>query len=157
MQFEPQHDKTNKVSVRPAKTQISLGIHPVWSESSLCAQWVAKNPRTVNTLIRLGGCPDWSESLLGAHSFCWFCHVAAHFCLTLNLKKYRACTAWNIGIKHDFLCINFCWAPREGLKIYKIILSCMNAKKHWRFWLTLAIMPRNVTLSVYILKMPLLE
>ena len=24
------------------KTQISLGIHPVWSESLLCAQWVAK-------------------------------------------------------------------------------------------------------------------
>ena len=31
---EPQHDKTNKMSVRPAKTQISLGIRPVWSESS---------------------------------------------------------------------------------------------------------------------------
>ena len=30
--------------VRPAKTQISLGIWPVWSESSLCAQWVAKEP-----------------------------------------------------------------------------------------------------------------
>ena len=41
---EPRHDKTNKVSVRPAKTQISLGIRPVWSESSLCAQWVAKDP-----------------------------------------------------------------------------------------------------------------
>ena len=42
---EPRHDKTNKMSVRPAKTQISLGIRPVWSESSLCAQWVAKDPR----------------------------------------------------------------------------------------------------------------
>ena len=41
---EPPRDKTNKVSVRPAKTQISLGIRPVWSESSLCAQWVAKDP-----------------------------------------------------------------------------------------------------------------
>ena len=30
------HDKTNKVIVRPAKTQISLSIRPVWSESSLC-------------------------------------------------------------------------------------------------------------------------
>ena len=37
-------DKTNKVTVRPAKTQISLGIRPVWSESSLFAQWVAKDP-----------------------------------------------------------------------------------------------------------------
>ena len=26
---EPPHDKTNKMSVRPAKTQISLGIRPV--------------------------------------------------------------------------------------------------------------------------------
>ena len=42
---EPQHDKTNKVTVRPAKTQISLGIRPVYSESSLCAQWEAKDPR----------------------------------------------------------------------------------------------------------------
>ena len=41
---EPRHDKTNKVSVRPAKTQISLGIRPVWSEASLCAQSVAKDP-----------------------------------------------------------------------------------------------------------------
>ena len=28
--YEPPHDKTNKMNVRPAKTQISLGIHPVY-------------------------------------------------------------------------------------------------------------------------------
>ena len=44
MRNEPRHDKTNKMSVRPAKTQISLGICPVRSESSLCAQWVGKDP-----------------------------------------------------------------------------------------------------------------
>ena len=33
---EPRHDKTNKMSVRPAKIQISLGIRPVWSENSGC-------------------------------------------------------------------------------------------------------------------------
>ena len=53
---EPRHDKTNKVSVRPAKTQISLGIHPVWSESSLCAQWVAKDP----SFLHADG-EDWSD------------------------------------------------------------------------------------------------
>ena len=42
--FEPPHVKTNKMTVHPAKTSVSLGIHPVWSESSLCAQWVAKDP-----------------------------------------------------------------------------------------------------------------
>ena len=35
--LEPRHDKTNKMSVCPAKTQISLGIRPVWSGSSLSA------------------------------------------------------------------------------------------------------------------------
>ena len=34
--------------------------------------------RTAKTLIGLGGCQGWSESSLGAHSFCWFCHVTAH-------------------------------------------------------------------------------
>ena len=37
MLYKPRHDKTNNVAVRPAKTQISLGICPVWSESSLSA------------------------------------------------------------------------------------------------------------------------
>ena len=35
--------KRTKWTVRPAKIQISLGILPVWSESLLCAQWVAKD------------------------------------------------------------------------------------------------------------------
>ena len=30
---EPRHYKPNKVTVRPVKTQLSLDIHPVWSES----------------------------------------------------------------------------------------------------------------------------
>ena len=36
------------MTVHPAKTQISLGIRQVWSESLLCAQWVAKDPRFIN-------------------------------------------------------------------------------------------------------------
>ena len=37
VEIEPRHDKTNKMNVRPAKTQVSQGIRPVWSESSLSA------------------------------------------------------------------------------------------------------------------------
>ena len=37
--------KPTKWSVCSAKARVSLGIRPVWSESSLCAQWVAKDPR----------------------------------------------------------------------------------------------------------------
>ena len=72
------------MKVCPAKTQIRLGICPVWSESSLCAQWVAKDPQ-------LSSCgqrrlwSDWADaqadlSLRRAHMpHCWFCHVAAQF------------------------------------------------------------------------------
>ena len=37
VKYELPYDKTNNVVVRPAKTQISLGMRPVWSESSLSA------------------------------------------------------------------------------------------------------------------------
>ena len=43
---EPRYDKTNNVAVRPVKTQISLGICLVWSESSLSA-W--RNLRSLAT------------------------------------------------------------------------------------------------------------
>ena len=32
------------MTVRPSNIQINLSIRPVWSEPSLCAQWVAKDP-----------------------------------------------------------------------------------------------------------------
>ena len=75
--------KPTKRSVHPAKTQISLGICPVWSsvfavrsmgswgsKVSSCGQW------------RLWS--DWADaqadqSLRWAHMpLCWFCHEAAH-------------------------------------------------------------------------------
>ena len=34
---EPRHDKSNKMAVRTARTSVSLGIRPVWSESLLSA------------------------------------------------------------------------------------------------------------------------
>ena len=69
--------KPTKWQVRPAKTQISLGIRTVWSEcpgwsESSLSTWrklgsLATIERTAKTLIRLGGCPDRSESSMGAH------------------------------------------------------------------------------------------
>ena len=62
--------KPTKWHVHPAKTQISLGICPVWSVSSLSALWVAKN------LIFLHAQADLN--LRWAHmSVCWFCHEMA--------------------------------------------------------------------------------
>ena len=66
--IEPQHHKTSKVSMRPTKTQISLGIHPVWSESSLCTQWVAKDPSFLHV-----DSEDWSDwaNAQADLSLCW--------------------------------------------------------------------------------------
>ena len=76
---EPHHDKTNKMSVRPTKTKISLGIRPVWSESSLSA-W-RKLESLATHWAHSEDWSDWTDAQadLGTHSLCWFCHVAAHF------------------------------------------------------------------------------
>ena len=79
--FEPVHDKTNKVTVRPAKTWISLGIRPVWSESSL-STWI----KLGSLATQWAHSEDWSDwmdaqadlSLRWAdRSFYWFCHALA--------------------------------------------------------------------------------
>ena len=70
--FEPGHDKTNKMTQNLAKTRISLGIHPVWSWSSLCTLWVAKNPRFLHADSEDSGQTAQADlSLCWAHrSFC---------------------------------------------------------------------------------------
>ena len=101
--------KQTKWHVRPAKTQISLGIRPVWSESSLCAQWVAKEPSFLHAdsedSDQTGLMAQAGLSLRWAHMpFCWFCHEAAQFITSspcdfhvfssspYDLKVYQ--TAW---------------------------------------------------------------
>ena len=79
----------SRLMTKPTKslcTQRRLRIRPVWSESSLCTQWVAKDQafltRTAKTLIRLGGCPGWSESSLGVHDILWvlsWCSLFQHY------------------------------------------------------------------------------
>ena len=54
--------KPTKWHVRPAKTQISLGIHPVWSESLLCTHWKPTKWHVcpAKPQISLGIHPVWS-------------------------------------------------------------------------------------------------
>ena len=40
--------KPTKWHLCPVNTQISLGIRQVWSESLMCAHWVAKDPMFVH-------------------------------------------------------------------------------------------------------------
>ena len=75
--------KLTKWPVRPAMTQISLRVSPVWSESSLSAwkkAWVLCYPMSWQQRLW----SDWADAhadlnLRWVHmSFCWFCHAVAH-------------------------------------------------------------------------------
>ena len=70
--------KLTKWPVRPAKTQISLGIRPLWSESSLSA-WRNIGPLTTYWVHSGNSDQSWQAdlSLCWAHIIFWFC-VAAH-------------------------------------------------------------------------------
>ena len=120
------------MSVRPAKTQISLGIRPVWSESSLFA-WrklgsLATIKRTAKTLIRLGSAQA-DLSLRWAHwPHCLFCHEAAHFSIKFSIPLQQ-----NKYTKHDRFQINILWTIHwytYGLYFYKFNLSF--EKYYWR-------------------------
>ena len=90
VRYVPVHDKTNKMTLAPAKTQISLGIRPVWAESSLSEDplgpWLPIE-RTAKALIRLGGCQgwSWSESSLGAHVTCHIVGFVMHRLIRLSV------------------------------------------------------------------------
>ena len=74
--------------------------------------------RTAKTLIRLGGCPGWSESSLGAHSFCWFCHVVAHILKEIPKLFHRK--RW----KHKHFNEYECWKHRH----------LQSVKHEWKYW-----------------------
>ena len=65
--------KPIKWNVRPVKTQISLGIHLVWSVFAVRMKkpWVLSYPLSVQRRL-------WSD-----WAFCWFCHEVAQmfYCL----------------------------------------------------------------------------
>ena len=116
MKIEPRHDKTKKKkkrSVRPAKTQISLGIRPVWSVQR-CPPEAKLGPklpteRTAKTLIRLGTkvilmVLSWGDSK------CFFLEstYAAHihfitFRIEPNMKSFSHTN--NIVLRQD-ICIH---------------------------------------------------
>ena len=81
--YEPQHDKTNKMSVRPAKTQISLGIR-------MKKAWVLSYPLSANE-----DWSDWADALLSDQSLFWahthfvgFVMSWLIYVLKWNIKKF---------------------------------------------------------------------
>ena len=94
-QVEPWHDKTNKMSVRLAKTQISLGIRPVWSVFAVCMKkaWVLSYPSS--TQRRLWS--DWADAQADLSLRCVHTHfigfVMLWFKLLLIGKRMCICLA----------------------------------------------------------------
>ena len=125
--------KPTKYHVHPAKTQVSLGIHPVWSESSLCTQWVAKNPSFLHEDSEDSGQTWWmlccDLSLHWANlPFCRFCHaltyvvfsILIHSWVSIHVDAQQLCELYSSGsrtIMGSLKCIringNFCRLQNE--------------------------------------------
>ena len=76
------YSKMSHLMTKPSKwaqrRQISLGIRRVWSESSLCAQWVAKDQSFLHADSEDGTSAQSDLSFRWAHMpCCWFCHEVA--------------------------------------------------------------------------------
>ena len=67
--FESCHDKPNNLIVRSAKTQISIGISPVWSESSLYDDWVTEDPSFLHADSKDSDQTELMPRLIGVFSW----------------------------------------------------------------------------------------
>ena len=117
--YEPVHDKTNKMTCAPAKTQIRLGIHPVWSESSLCIQWVAKYPSFLHAdsedSDQTGQMPRLIWVFAERTSFCWFfrlrliCFHGKVWKLSLNYHQIPTLSVSLVTVTNDSHWSMFGW------------------------------------------------
>ena len=114
--------------MRPAKTQISLGIRPVWSVSSLSA-W-RKLGSLATHWVHSEDWSDWASDLSfhWTHmSFCWFCYVEAKLVLNSVFAPKTVNSFWvtnNTFYKNSqsvtyipFLWSNSCSLNRKNLLI----------------------------------------
>ena len=81
--------------MRPAKTQISLGIRPVWSESSLCAQQVVKGQMFLHAVS------EDSDQTGRMPRLIWvFAGRTGHFVgFVVRRLKYLMLSSFRFGIK----------------------------------------------------------
>ena len=80
--------KPTKWPVRPAKTQIRLGVRPVWSESSLSAWrnlWALSYPLSTQRRLLGGWAGGWCWLASSAGASCYIC--------TFTYSRARACCA----------------------------------------------------------------
>ena len=123
--YETPHDKTNKMTVRPAKIQISLGICPVWSESSLCTQWVAKDPSFLHADSGLWS--DWADAQADL-SLHW-----EHMPLVVGFVMMRfILTCWNSSETPGLLVVLI--NGKAKINIYPYIVIIFSLTVQQTFW-----------------------
>ena len=134
---EPRHEKTNNVAVRPAKTQISLGICPVWAESTLCTYWVAKDPSFLRAGSEDSDQTRWMPRLiwvsLGAHSLCWFCLWLATQTLKVELGLVSPVSRYCDWVWYHFKRLGHDTSVRQHYKSEHWAL-CHNQTPSWYDW-----------------------
>ena len=119
--FGPWHDKINKMSVHPAKTQISLGICPVWPELA-----VRSMDSCTDALADL--------SLRWAHShFVGFIMLRFKYSIYLVLK--HKAEKDTLIFKSDNTCIPLNTRTFESRLLHSLIMSALFNSQLASFWI----------------------
>ena len=119
--------KPTKWPVRPA---VSLGIRPVWSESSLCTQWVAKDPSLLHA--------DSEKNQTGRMLIWVFAGHTGHFVGFIMLRRKCAIFLKNKRAVKSCPCMFYLSLPKWYRKIPKNLDSrkfLCNHSKIWTRWL----------------------
>ena len=131
--FEPRHDKTNNVAVRPAKTQISLGIRPVWSVFPVHMKkaWVLSYPLSAQRRLW----SDWADaqadlSLRWAHTHFVGFVMSWLISICLLYPVFCCCFYWDFTARRNYLTsfeqVGRKWKilKKNNLPTRKQILAC---------------------------------
>ena len=116
--------KPAKWHVHPVKTQISLGIRPVWSESSLFA-W-----RNIGSFATCWAPSEGSDQtgwmliwvFTGCTSFCWFCLAAAQLLIIMcfYFQHFR--------LLQLFICTDNCVQNKSFVIVF--FIYCLHMAAH---------------------------
>ena len=120
--FEPPHDKTNEMTCAPTKTQISQGIRPVWSESSLWAQWVAKDPSCLHA-----DSEDSDQTGRMPRSIWIFTERTCHF-VSFVMRWLILCNTWQILLIFSFGSI-WCFSLVQAMFMHYFYIF-----QTWKWW-----------------------
>ena len=130
---------TKKWPVHPAKTQISLGIHPPSLISLCCALTGCQGPQgSFMRPAKMGGCPGWSESLWMHVILMVLSCCGSLICLEPDYFINRS-QCWNHNFSNtncEHTCISLSFLPTFALCFSSSSLSPSSVCWAWAFTLS---------------------